>query len=343
MKRLYDAGSIALFIALFAVAQLVSAGTEPASTENISIRVGSAPLAPLWGYPIINQAKLWKPYLPNVDVQGFEAMTGMALVNNLLAGKVDLAYFADMPAIVIASKANIVPTKFVALDTADEGGASVIYVAKNSPIKSAKELNGRAVSVPFGGYTHRFAEIVEAAEDIKFKFVGQSPEVGLTALQAGNVDAYIPWPPYGDLAVEKGFARRLTDGTVYHFSAVRGIVVSKAFAEQHPDVLVGWLRAQLDAQRIMRERPGYAAKLIADQWNAFSVPVAIIQKGFSYEEFPDKISPEWRKVLTDGAKFLQSHKFIDTSVDFNTFIDDSYLKKAAAMPSQLDISKIPLQ
>ncbi len=250
MKRICAAA----LIALFAVAHCASAGSEPASTKNIAIRVGNAPLAPLWGYPVINQAKLWKPYLPNVDVQGFEAMTGMALVNNLLAGKLDIAYFADMPAIVIASKASIVPTKFVALDTADEGGASVIYVGKKSPIKSVKELNGRAVSVPFGGYTHRFAEVVEAAEGIKFKFVGQSPEVGLTALQAGKVEAYIPWPPHGPLAVEKGFARKLTDGTAYRFSSVRGIVVSKAFAEQHPDVLVGWLRAQLDAQRIMRER-----------------------------------------------------------------------------------------
>lgn len=340
MKRFCATVSIALFsIAHFTPIALA----EPASTKNIAIRVGNAPLAPLWGYPVINQAKLWKPYLPNVDVQGFEAMTGMALVNNLLAGKLDIAYFADMPAIVIASKASIVATKFVAVDTADDGEGSVIYVGKTSPIKSVKELNGRAVSVPFGGYTHRFAEVVEAAEGIKFKFVGQSPEVGLTALQAGKVEAYIPWPPHGPLSVGKGFARKLVDGAAYHFSSIRGIVVSKQFAEEHPDVLTGWLRAQLDAQRIMRERPAYAAKLIANEWKAFAVPVSIIQEDFSYQKFPEEISPQWRKVLTDGAEFLRSHKFIDVAIDFNSFIDDSYLKKAAAMPSQLDIAKVPMK
>jgi len=162
-------------------------------------------------------------------------------------------------------------------------------------------------------------------------------------LQAGKVEAYIPWPPHGPLAVEKGFARKLTDGTAYHFSSVRGIVVSTAFAEQHPDVLVGWLRAQLDAQQIMRERSPYAARLIAEEWKAFSVPIPIIQEGFSYEKFPGEITPQWRKVLTDGAEFLRSHKFIDASIDFNAFIDDSYLKKATAMPSQLDIAKVPLK
>lgn len=338
MRRLWVTVSIALFcLGGFGPGAMAA----PASTKKIVVRVGNAPLAPLWGYPVINQAKLWKPYLPNAEIQGFESMTGMALVNNMLAGKLDIAYFADMPAIVIASKSTIVSTKFVALDTADDGGASVIYVGKNSPIKSVKELNGRAVSVPFGGYTHRFAEVVEAAEKIKFNFVGQSPEVGLTALQSGKVEAYIPWPPHGPLSVEKGFARKIADGTAYRFSSVRGIVVAKSFAEQHPDVLMGWLRAQLDAQQIMRERPAYAARLIADEWKAFSVPVPTILEGFSYQKFPSEITPEWRKVLVDGAEFLKSHKFIETAIDVNAFVDDSYLKKASAMNSELDIAKIP--
>jgi len=40
----------------------------------------------------VTGAQLWKPYLPNVDVERFNSMSGMPLVNNILAGKVDLAY-----------------------------------------------------------------------------------------------------------------------------------------------------------------------------------------------------------------------------------------------------------
>ncbi len=332
----------ALIVALLSPPVCFALPGEPVSTETAVIRVGNAPLAPLWGFPVIHQAKLWQNYLPNAQVQHFDAMTGMALVNNLLAGKLDIAYFADMPAIVIASKASIVPTKFVAIDTADDGGASAIYVAANSPITSVKELNGKAVSVPFGGYTHRFAEVVEATEGIQFKFVGQSPEVGLTSLQSGKVDAYIPWPPYGPLAVQRGFARKLIDGEAnYHFKSIRGIVVSRSFAEQHPRLVIGWLRAELDAHRIMRERPAYAAKLIAAEWHAYNIPPAVIREGFGYETFPDTIAPEWRKVLTDGAEFLRRHKFIDQPIDFNSFIDESYLRQAAAIPSRLDVNGLP--
>jgi len=41
-------------------------------------------------------------------------------------------------------------------------------------------------------------------------------------------------------------------------------------------------------------------------------------------------------VLTEGAKFLIAHKFIESEPDLNTFIDDSWLKKAASIPSQME-------
>lgn len=313
----------------------------PVSNEKMTLRIGYQPLTPTWGISIIYQAKLWKKYLPNVEVERFEAMSGMPLVNNTLAGKLDISYLGDMPAIVLASKGQLLQTRFISVTDADRGGASVIYVSKGSSIKSIKELAGKKVSVPFGGYTHRFAEMVSTREGIKFEFVGQSPEVGLTALQAGRVDAYIPWPPYGPMAVSQGFGQKLVDGTAYSFNSLRGVVASKEFLEKNPAIAIGWLRAELDAHKIMRERPEYAAKLILEEWKNFNVPLDAIRHDFTYKVFPDEISAEWRKVLTDGADFLRSNKFIEAQIDFNAFIDESYLKKAAAIPSQLDISRIP--
>src|SRR5579871_2880938 len=325
-----------------AVAVLAPAA-EPVSNDRMTLRIGYQPLTPTWGISIIYQAKLWKKYLPNVEVERFETMSGMPLVNNLLAGKLDLGYLGDMPAIVLASKAQLLPSKFISVTDADRGGASVIYVGKGSPIKTVKELAGKKVSVPFGGYTHRFAEVVSTREGIKFEFAGQSPEVGLTALQAGRVDAYIPWPPYGPLAVAQGFGQKLVDGTSYKFNSLRGVVASKEFLETKPTIAIAWLRAELDAHKIMRERPDYAAKLIFEEWKSFKVPLEVIRGDFAYKQFPDEITDEWRKVLVEGAEFLRSHKFIEAPIDFNAFIDDSYLKKAAAIPSQLDLSQIPKQ
>jgi hypothetical protein len=70
------------------------------------------------------------------------------------------------------------------------------------------------------------------------------------------------------------------------------------------------------------------------------VPVDVVLEGFNYEQFPDDIAPQWRKVLSDGAEFLRSHKFIEQPINVDAFIDDSYLKKAVDIPSQLDLAKL---
>jgi NitT/TauT family transport system substrate-binding protein len=309
----------------------------PVSTEKVKVVVGYQPLTPTWGVAMVTGAKLWRPYLPNIEIERSDFMSGMPLVNNMLAGKIDIGYIGDMPAIVLGSKNNLQDTRFVSVTVADKGGESVVYVKKGSPIKNVQDLNGKKVSVPFGGFTHRFAEVLQQAEKVNFIIVGQSPEVGLTNLQAGKVDAYIPWEPYGKMAVARGYAEPIISGAKYHFNSLRGIVVRKAFMDQHPNIVLGWLRAELDAHKMMRERPDESAKIIFEDWKKFDVPFEVIRSDFNHSLFPDEITPEWRKVLTEGGDFLLSHKLIERLPDWNTFVDDTWIKKAAQIPSQLQL------
>jgi NitT/TauT family transport system substrate-binding protein len=325
-----------VIVAISAVlGSLPASAQAPVSTEKLKIVIGYQPLTPTWGVAVVTGGELWKPYLPNMEIERSDFMSGMPLVNNMLAGKIDIGYIGDMPAIVLGSKSDLQGTRFLAVTDADEGGESVIYVKKDSSIKTVKDLDGQSVSVPFGGFTHRFAEVVEQAEKIKFNLVGQSPEVGLTNLQAGKVSAYIPWEPYGKMAVARGFAQPLVDGTKYHFNSLRGVVVRDGFLKEHPDVVLGWMRAELDAHRMMREQQDRAAKIIFDSWKKYDVPYDIIRSDFNHSIFPDEITPEWRKVMTDGADFLLSHQLIERVPDWNKYIDDSWAKKAASIPSQM--------
>jgi ABC-type nitrate/sulfonate/bicarbonate transport system substrate-binding protein len=84
-----------------------AADVAPISTESVTINLGYPLLAPTWGSTIVTRAKLWKKYLPNVEVNREDFMSGMPVVNNMVAGKIDIGYFADMPAIALASKANL--------------------------------------------------------------------------------------------------------------------------------------------------------------------------------------------------------------------------------------------
>ncbi|HEX2654926.1 MAG TPA: glycine betaine ABC transporter substrate-binding protein [Xanthobacteraceae bacterium] len=316
-------------------------GQSPVSTERVKIVLGSLPLAPTWGVTIVTRAELWKKYLPNVEVERVEAMSGMPLVNNIIAGKIDIAYMGDTPSLILGSRHDVAESKFVAVTEADQGGSAAVFIKNDAPFKSIADLDKKKVSISFGAYTHRFAEQLADSNKLKFEYVGQSPEVGVSSLQAGRVDALITWPPYGELAVHRGFGRVLMDGSGMKFNSARCVVVSKDFAEKHPDILIGWLRAELDAHRLLRERPNYAAQLIFEDWKKYDVPLEVIKEGFKYKVYPDDIAPEWRKVMTDSADFLLKQGLVKQSPNFGTFIDDSYLKKAAAIPSQLDLSKYP--
>ena len=324
---------ISALLACFASGPAVA--QAPVSTEKVKLVVGIVSLTPSFGGIVLAAGNLWKPYLPNVEVERYETMSGMPLVNNLLADKLDIAYLGDMPSIVLGSKSALAQLYFIGMTEADDGEESAIYVKKGSPITTVKELAGRTVSVPFGGFTHRFAEVVMKAEAIEFKFVGQSPEVGLTNLQAGKVDAYMPWNPYGRLAELRGFGQKIADGTKYKFSSLRGIVVRKSFYDKHPDVVAGWMRAELDAHDMIRKRPDAAAKLIFDDWKKFDVPLEVIRNDFSYKIFPDDIPQKWRQVMVDSADFLLAHKFIDKAPDWATFFNDAPIKKAASITSQM--------
>ena len=56
-----------------------SRAQSPVSTERVKITLGSLALAPTWGVNIVMGAQLWKPYLPNVEIEGVEATSGMPL------------------------------------------------------------------------------------------------------------------------------------------------------------------------------------------------------------------------------------------------------------------------
>ena len=328
-----------VLVALVAVASDTSA--QAVSTKKVKVVLGSLPLAPTWGVNVVTRAELWKKYLPNIEIERTETTSGMPMVNNILAGKVDIAYMGDTPTLILGSRRDVGESRFIAITEADEGGSSAAFVRKEAPFKTIRDLDGKRVSVSFGAYTHRFAEVLSEAEKIKFQYTGQAPEVGLTSLQAGRIDALITWPPYGELAVHRGFARVLMDGSKMKFASARCIVVSRAFAEKHPDIVIGWLRAELDAHRILRERPHTAAAMVFEDWKKFEVPMEVVSGGFAYKVFPDDIASKWRKVMTDSADFLLKQGLVKQLPDMATFIDDSYLRKAAAIPSQLDLSKYP--
>ena len=53
---------------------------------------------------VMKVKQFYKKYLPNVDVEWFFGLYSPHLVNNWIAGKLELAYLGNMPAVILESK-----------------------------------------------------------------------------------------------------------------------------------------------------------------------------------------------------------------------------------------------
>lgn len=317
---------------LFLVALLLAAAlpgeAQVVTSEKVTLVVGHQPFTPTWTSDIMRTLQLHKKYLPNVDVEWFKALYGPPLVNNMIARKIQLSYLGDMPAIVLASKKANLETRLVGLCQSDKGTSAALMVPKDSPVKSVKDLDGKRVATGFGSYLHRFLEVVQDKEKVKFTLVNQPPEVALSNLQAGKIDADGRWPPHWGLAVNKGIARVLTTGKEYNFQFVCGLVVSKQFADEHPKVVTGWLRAELDAHELIRKDPAKAAQLIFEAWEK-KIPLEVIQRDVESALYPDQLLPEHVEALKAGADFLFRNKMIDAKPDIDEWVDTRFLQAAS--------------
>lgn len=306
----------------------VAASGQAVTAEKLTMSVGHQPFTPDWTVEIIRMLKLHEKYLPNVQVEWFKALYGPPLVNNMIARKIQMMYVCDTPALVLASKKAALESRLIAVGQTDDGTSAAILVAKDSPIKSVKELNGKRVATGFGSYLHRFAEVVQAKEGIAFSLVNQTPEVRISNLEAGKIDGDATWPPYWNLAVNNGLARVLITGKSYNYRPVcSAAVVSKEFADQHPRVVEGWLKAELEAHEFLRKNPDKAATVIYEAWEK-KIPVEVIRRDLAYTTYPDEILPEHTATLKEATEFLLRHKMIDTKPDVDAFVDDRYLKAA---------------
>src|SRR6202008_2770819 len=118
-------------------------------------------------------------------------------------------------------------------------------VPSKSPVQSLAELKGKKLSVPFGSTAH--AMLIRALQDLGWdpnrdvEIVTQPPEVGGSALKAGQIDAHADFVPFGELFPFRGFAKKIYDGSSTGVTTTHGVQVRSAFADKYPEIVVAFL------------------------------------------------------------------------------------------------------
>ena len=329
----------------------VFAGTQAQAAEKLV--VGYQPYDTIsYSAAVIRDKELWKKYLPEGTEVEFEAaLQGSVIVNAMVADKQSIGYLGDMPAVVCTTKTNIAPIKLVAsLGLSAGQRCNVIMVRPDapkfkSPEEAVKWLDGKTVATPKGSCAERFLRTVMEKEGIKpSEILNQSLEVIATNFRVKKIDAAVLWEPtvsrIGDIAGE-GVARVVATGYNYNTPDAGFVAMRADFVEKHPDLAIGWLKAELEAQRFIMDPANWeeVGTIVSKQATGltplmcwFSLYGAIPSECGGAPERDTKpfiFTDDVHKLLDDTYTFLHTTKVINVDKAPEGAIDDSMARKVA--------------
>ncbi|MET0352077.1 MAG: ABC transporter substrate-binding protein [Rhizobacter sp.] len=320
----------------FATAQAGDTIRVAVGTQDTTINCATGGL-------LIRELNLLEKYLPRdgkykdvtYDIQWKNFTSGAPLTNEMVADKLDFGAMADFPGSLNGAaflKAGKKSLFLSVLSGSTIGSGNGIVVPTASTVQSLAELKGKQISVPFASTSHGMllralkAQGIDPEKDVNI--LTQAPEVAGSALQANKIDAHADFVPFADLFPYRGFARKIFDGAQANAPTFHGTLVSAEYAKKYPEIVVAYLRAALEAHRLITAEPEKYSELIAKVTGIeaevnylFHGPLGLQTRDFTWK-------PEYRQALATSIDTLRILKRHDSDLTADSFIDDQYLRAA---------------
>ena len=333
----------------------ITAAQAQSSQEPIRIAIGTqdTTINCAAGGLLIRELGLLDKYLPK-DGQYKDAKyviewknftSGAPLTNEMVAGKLDFGAMADFPgsfngvAHLDAGKRSL----FISvLSGSIEGSGNGIVVPASSSVQSLAELKGKTISVPFASTAHGMLLRAVAAQgwdpEKDVRIIAQAPEIAGSALRSNRIEAHADFVPFAELFPNRGFARKIYDGSQAEAPTFHGALVDSEYAKKYPEVVTAYLRAGIEADQLLAAEPEKYSELIekvtgieAEVNYLFHGPLGLQTRDLSWK-------PEYRQAVTTSIETLKLLKRTDRDLNIDSFIDDQYIR-AAFKASNLDYSK----
>ncbi len=214
----------------------------------------------IWSVHVLHGREMWKKYLPAGSTVEYQiGLQGSVIVNNMLAGKQYIGYLGDIPAIVSTTKNDVADIRIVATLGLGHDQCNVFLVRNDAPkFKSTEDavkwIEGKQVAIPKGSCADRFAEVIFQAGKVKpAAYLNQNIEVITSGFRAGKLDATVIWEPVASRLAKEGLARRVLSGANFNELDGAFLIMRADLIKSRPDVVKGWLNAELDAQMFLAD------------------------------------------------------------------------------------------
>lgn len=317
--------------------------TAQAETIRIAIGTQDTTINCAAGGLIVRELNLLEKYLPRTgkykdvkyDIQRKNFTSGAPLTGEMVAGKLDFGAMAEFPASfnavahLDARKRSLFIT---VLSGSIKGSGNGIVVPAASPVQSLSDLKGKTISVPFASTAH--GVLLRAIRDQGWdpekdvRIISQAPEIAGSALKSNRIDAHANFVPFADLFPNRGFARKIFDGSQTNAPTFHGGLVDAAYAEKYPEIVIAYLRAVIEADQLLAAEPEKYSELIekvtgieAEVNYLFHGPLGLQTRDLTWK-------PEFRQGTKTAIETLKSLKRTDRDLDTETFITDKYIREA---------------
>jgi NitT/TauT family transport system substrate-binding protein len=250
-----------------------------------------------------------------------------ASVAALTGGQVDVAYAPSIP--LVRATANGAPVKALAAadgytdDAIKAYGTKLddtgVFVPNDSPLKTAKDLEGKKVAVPARGAQLEVttADAVKKAggDPSKLNFVALDLPNMIDAAKSGQIDAAALVAPFSNQALAGGMRLLDANGVTFFGAGAVGLWLTT-------DPLMGSKGADLKAFRTAIYKANADANADPDGFWAFDakatdVPLDVISKAGIKYVFPTKVD---LADLTKVADKLVGLGFLDKAPDLSASI-----------------------
>ena len=326
-----------------------SVNAQRPDTFTISIGMQNGTIQTVTAGLVMQQLGLLEHFLPRdgrysstqYQVQWHDFTSGAPIVEGLQSQQLDIGVLGDYPLLLSAiQKEKTAPTasntrlvSFIASNP--DGSGNAVIVPHESQLQCIEDLQKRAIAVPFGSSAHGMvmrslhkanllSEVTLASiEDLSIDQIFQ---------HSTKVDGYAYFAPFPEIARRGGKFRQLYDGHFSGLPAFHGVVVREALAEQHPEIVVAYLRALLAAQNWYTTTP--SALSLVSQWsNLDSEIISQILIPFYRQErsgqffLETKIQSDWVSEHVNALKHIPSNEYLQ-NIDLNHWIQPEFLQTA---------------
>lgn len=298
--------SLKIYLAITAVFCLgfILQGCEKNQNQPQQLQVRMAYQPIVFGMPVFvgQERKIFQNHGLTVDAKSFTSANDM--LNALVAGQIDMVPGA--PLVPVVALESQYPGRFRIIShsvmTSDKPFDRIL-VKSDSPIKTAKDLQGKKLALIPGTTASNVVKAFlkqQGVDSQTVNFIQLAPTAQLSALQTGSVDALYAYEPLVTIALNQNNAFRAISDSIYTSllepCPLVVLIVDRNFEKQNPEAVKRATESFDEIFKLMKEKPEIASTAL--------VPYLNIQADLAPKVSLQNMTPPGQMQIDNLQKFI---------------------------------------